>query len=498
MLFAKEFLYGSVLKRINLSRPSSGILIHRATTLSMQFNIDRHADTSLTEQIRRGISAAINAGKLQPGARLPSWQDLAAQLGVGRGTVRAAYERLIDTQQIMASGAAGTFVADRPPAAAMSEEPAERSPLVGVFAEFSVPPRIFRMGVPAQDAFPFKLWSRILVRAARAAAASPVSYPDPRGEPLLRHEIVAHLAIARGVSCTASQVFITGGYAGALGAIVRTLGLEGSSAWTEEPGYVLTRTALSLARVTTVPVPVDSEGINVAAGVAAAPDAALAVVTPGQQAPLGTTMSPARRRAILDWAERGGAWIIEDDYLSELQLKGRAAPALAANERAGRVIYVGTFSKTISPALRLGFLVAPPDLISRFGDVAACLAPAPAAAIQFAVAEFMRDGHYLRHLRRMKRLYAGRRDALKACLGGAAKLDTMAGLALLWRLPDGARDAEIAKQALSEGLSPSPLSLWCARPASRSAGLLLGVTNASEQSLAESCSKLRRLVDEFA
>ncbi|HVJ52200.1 MAG TPA: PLP-dependent aminotransferase family protein [Aliidongia sp.] len=459
----------------------------------LDLSLDRAAKLPLAEQIRIGIDRAIREGRLAPGARLPSWRDLAAQLGVARGTVRIAYERLIDTQLIVASGPAGTHVADQPPGAAPIDAAPERIPLAGMFHDFSAPPVLFQMGVPAQDAFPFKHWSRIMARAARAGAAMPVSYPDPRGEPELRREIAAYLALARGISCTPAQILVTGGYAGALGLVLRTLGLDGAKGWMEEPGYPIARTALELARVTPVPVRVDAEGLVVAEGIEAAADAAFAIVTPGQQAPLGVTLSLARRLALLDWAGRTGAWIIEDDYLSELQLKGRAAAALASLDRAGRVIHIGTFSKTLSPALRLGFVMVPPGLAARFGDVAACLAPAPNAAVQRAVAEFMREGHYLRHLRRMKRLYARRRDALKARLGGAP-IEAMAGLAILRHLPDGTRDAAIAAEALAFGLAPVPLSPWYAAPGSRRAGLLLGVTNLRDRPLADACARLEDLI----
>ena len=185
----------------------------------------------------------------------------------------------------------------------------------------------------------------------------------------------------------------------------------------EDPGFPLTRTALGLAGMTVTAVPVDAEGLDIAAGVRSAAGAALSVVTPGQQAPLGMPMSLPRRLALLAWARRNDAWIIEDDYLSELQLKGRAAPALASLDHWGRVLHIGSFSKTISPALRLGFLVVPPEMARRFGELAACLAPAPAALLQRAVAQFLREGHYLRHLRRMKRLYAARREALLVAWG---------------------------------------------------------------------------------
>ncbi|MBX9635722.1 MAG: PLP-dependent aminotransferase family protein, partial [Magnetospirillum sp.] len=389
--------------------------------------IDRTAKPTLTAQIHGAIRDAICSGQLSSGARLPSWRDLAAQLGVARGTVRAAYERLIDEQLVMGHGAAGTRVAAQAAPNPDPAQPGETAPLTALFHDFDSAPLPFQMGVPAQDAFPFTLWSRIMARNARAAAAAPVGYPDPRGHAGLRHEIAAYLAIARGIRCGVNQIIITGGVSGALGLALRVLRLEGGTAWMEEPGFPLTRTALQLSGMSTAAIPVDAEGLDVAEGMRRAPHAAVAVVTPGQQAPLGMTMSLPRRKALLEWAEATESWIIEDDYLSEIQLKGRAAPALASLDQKGRVLHMGTFSKTISPTLRLGFLVVPPQLAFRFGEAAACLAPAPAAGLQRAVAEFMAEGHYLRHLRRMKRLYAARRDALvnhlRESIGDARAID---------------------------------------------------------------------------
>ena len=309
-------------------RPAFGH--HGLMTPVLDLQLDRTTKTPLTDQIRNGITTAISAGVLAPGARLPSWRDLAAQLGVSRGTVRAAYERLLDAQLIVSS-----------------------------------------------------------------------------------------------------RIVITAGFRGALGLALRVLALEGKSAWIEDPCFPLSRRALQIAQMSTVPVPVDAEGMDVAYGIEHASDAALAVVTAGQQAPLGTTLSLARRLRLLEWAAQAGAWIIEDDYLGELQLRGRAAPALASLDRAGRVIHIGSFSKTINPSLRLGFIVVPPALAQQFVEAATCVAPAPGPAVQLATAEFMRDGHYMRHLRRMKRVYATRRDALSACLESHGLSARLAGLAML-------------------------------------------------------------------
>ncbi len=468
-----------------------------APMTQLRIGLDRAAGASLSTQIYREIRHAIEAGQLAAGARLPSWLDLAAQLGVARGTVRVAYERLVDEQFAVVLGPAGTRVAERPPLAQAPARSPDALPLAGLFRDFGAAPLAFQMGVPSQAEFPFKLWSRVLTRGARQAAAAPVSYPDPRGDPALRKEIAAYLGVARGLRCQPSQVLVTTGFSGALGLAIRGLGIEGRPAWIEDPGFSLTRIALDLAGMRTQPVPVDAEGIDVQAGIALAPRAALAVVTPGQQAPLGMTLSLPRRLALLAWARRSGGWIVEDDYLSELQLKGRAAPALASLDEHGRVLHIGSFSKTISPALRLGFLVVPLELAARFGEIAACLAPAPAASIQHAVAEFLRDGHYLRHLRRMKRLYAAQREALlrqlRAVPADVMSVLAVAGTAVVTRLPDSVVDTELALQALPFGIAPTPLSPWYTQ-APRPQGLLLSVTNLDEARLARDCRRLAQLI----
>src|ERR1700744_1951803 len=452
----------------------------------LPIELDRARKTSLSAQIYSAIREGIENGRLVSGARLPSWQDLAAQLGVSRGTVRVAYERLIAEQFAIGLGPAGTRVAERQPPSSTPNRSPEAPLLPDLFYEFGSAPMVFQMGVPSQDAFPFKLWSRILARETRRAAAGPVTYPDPRGDPELRKEIASYLGLARGIRCNSSQVLVTSGFSGALGLAIRGLQLERTEAWIEDPGFPLTRFALGLAGMHVTAVPVDAEGLDVATGVQTAAGASLAVVTPGQPAPLGMTMSLPRRLALLDWARRNDSWIIEDDYLSELQLQGRAAPALASLDHGGRVLHIGSFSKTISPALRLGFIVVPPEFSRRFAELAALLAPAPAAGMQRAVAEFLREGHYLRHLRHMKRLYAARRETLLRCLGEMApdsiKVQAPAGLAVLISLPRSVSDVDIASRAREFGLAPRPMSAWCMKTP-RQQGLLLCVTNLNERRL---------------
>ena len=462
----------------------------------LPIQLDRARRTPLAAQIYSAIRDGIENGRLASGARLPSWQDLAAQLGVSRGTVRVAYERLVAEQFVIGLGPAGTRVAERQSRSSMPDRSPEAPLLPELFYEFGSAPLAFQMGVPSQDAFPFKLWSRILTRETRRAAAAPVTYPDPRGDPELRKEVAAYLGLARGIRCSPSQVLVTSGFSGALGLAIRGLQLEGMGAWIEDPGFPLTRTALGLAGMTVTAVPVDAEGLDVAAGVRSAAGAALAVVTPGQQAPLGMTMSLPRRLALLDWARRNDTWIIEDDYLSELQLKGRAAPALASLDHGGRVLHIGSFSKTISPALRLGFMVVPPEL-SRAVRRARCLLGAGTGGGRAARGGGIPAG------RALPSPSAPHEAALRRATGGPASLPWRNGV----RLDKGASnsrsgggdlasraasDVDIASRALKFGLAPAPLSPWYMR-SPKQQGLLLCVTNLNERRLPADCRRLLEL-----
>jgi GntR family transcriptional regulator / MocR family aminotransferase len=476
------------------------MMYHIAMTKPLQLTLDRAAKLSLAEQIRTGVAAAIDGGVLEPGARLPSWQDLAAQLGVARGTVRTAYEKLAAAQLIEASRAAGTRVARRPRSAVKSEQPPDAGSFLDIYQEMTQGPALFQMGVPATETFPATLFARIRAHAVRAEASAPPLYPDPRGEYELRREIAGYLAVARGISCAPSQIIITAGFSAGLGLTFAVLGLAGHTAWVENPCFPWSRKAVELARLTPAPIPVDADGIDVDYGLRHYPEAKLVVVTPGQQAPLGATLSLERRLRLLEWAAANEVWVIEDDYLSELQLAGRAAPALASLDRDGRVIHIGSFSKTISPTVRLGFLVAPAELVSRFVEVAACLAPPPGPAVQRATAEFMHEGHYMRHLRRTKRAYAAKRQALLECLQASVGADRVAapGLAVLLKLPRGASDVAVAREASAFGIAPSPLSAWYIAPEDAESGLLLGVATTPTRNLARSCDRLFELIRRFS
>ncbi|MFT8719926.1 PLP-dependent aminotransferase family protein [Acetobacter sp.] len=450
--------------------------------------VDRNARSTLTDQIAGHIKAAILDGSLPPGARLPSWRDLAAQLGVARGTIRAAYQKLVDQRVLYTAGSAGTLVALTLPTRPAPALPTTL-PMPG-FEALSTQPLPFQMGIPARDAFPATLWARLHRQAVQSTTLQ-TGHSDPRGLPELRSAIASHVALARGIDCSPDNIIVTTGYRSGLASALHAIGASGRQAWIENPGFPVTRRALEVAGVYPVAVHVDADGMDVAYGRDLAPGAALAIVTPGQQAPTGVTLSPARRCALQDWTQQSGAWIVEDDYLGELHLDGRAPNALASGSGADRVIHIGTFSKTLAPMVGLGFIVAPPALLRRLTEVASWLGTPPNLAVQATLTRFLREGHYLRHLRRMRTLYVERRQLLMDTLVAQGAGDARAaGLSVLLPLPNGFDDERLALNARGNGLAPAPLSPWFASASRARAGLVLGIANVRENHVAQDCATL--------
>ncbi|MBU8895304.1 PLP-dependent aminotransferase family protein [Corallococcus sp. M34] len=325
-------------------------------------------------------------------------------------------------------------------------------------------PRAFRPGVPALDLFPTALWGRTVSRVHSRASTALLDGGDPAGHASLREAIATHVSAARGVHCVPAQVFITGGTQQAIDEVLRLAVRPGDSVWIEDPGYAGARRAVLSARAKPVPVPVDSEGLDVAVGITRAPRARAAVVVPSHQYPLGSTLSLARRMALLQWAKRSRAVIIEDDYDSEFRHRGRPLTALQGLDDWGCVVYVGTFSKSMFPGLRLGFLIAPPAWVDVFA-AARSTASAPASSLeQAALAAFLSEGHFARHLRRMRVAYRERGeallDALRADCAGALTprpcdtgMQACAALAAPWsdvRVRDEAARLGVEVAALSD------------------------------------------------
>jgi GntR family transcriptional regulator/MocR family aminotransferase len=456
----------------------------KTSLLAPPFSVDRYSPVPLFRQICDRTRAAIAEGRLRPGERLPSARSLAAQLGAARGTVEAAYAILAGEGWIVARGAAGTMVApqlQQQPKTPASVPVAPREPIATLHTDST--PRPFRMGLPALDAFPRKLWARLVASEARAAAGGALGYPNPLGEPGLRQAIAAYLAISRGISCGADQVFVTAGYQGALSLIARTLIDPGTPVWVEDPGYHMAMHNLAAASARLVPVPVDADGMRVEAAIAGAP-ARFAVVTPSHQSPLGVALSLPRRLALLAWAEHNAAWIIEDDYDGEFHYAGRPLPALKSLDQSDVVLYAGSFSKVLFPGLRLGYLVAPGRLLARFAAAAALFSGGCGRLEQAVVARFMAEGHFARHLKRMRALYAARRAALAAALaeifGDRLRIELQSGGMHLLARPSGdASDCELAALAGQHGLAPAPLSAHTLE-ADCGSGLLLSFTNVPE------------------
>lgn len=456
----------------------------------------RRGDAPLYRQIYQHIRVAIASGQLQPGDRLPSTRRLADEFATARGTIDAAYAMLAGEGYIVARGPAGTIVSPD----------LGGSVVVGAMAKARLAanrqqhrldePKPFQMGLPALDAFPRKLWSRLVAREARALSATDMAYPDPAGFWPLRQAVSAYLATSRGIACTPAQVIVTRGYQGALNLAIGHLNRRGEQVWLEDPCYPLTRETLEFAGAKLVPVQVDAEGLRVVDGLARAPRARLAVVTPSHQSPLGVSLSLPRRLALLAWAAHADAFVVEDDYDSEFRYVGRPLPALKSIDRDERVLYAGSFSKVLYPGLRLGYLIVPEKLTAAFARANLLHNSGASTLEQRVVATFIMEGHFARHIKRMRNLYAARRQALAAALhhvfGDGVEVDLApGGMHLMFRPARRLNDVALAKLARAAGLAVEPLSNRAIAHPSKQA-LLLGFTNIAEAEAVDVCHRLRR------
>ncbi|NOJ95663.1 PLP-dependent aminotransferase family protein [Corallococcus coralloides] len=411
---------------------------------SLILRLDSRSLTPLHEQLFEGIRARILAGALAPGLRIPSSRQLATELDVARSTVLQALDALTAEGYLVARAGSCTRVAPELPilsgdrsrepglpaaARASSSGGRARGPRLAASARalkstpvgaprLGAAPRAFRPGVPALDLFPTALWARTVSRVHARASMGLLDGGDPSGHAPLREAIATHVSVSRGVRCSPAQVFITAGTQQAFDEVLRLALNPGAPVWVEDPGYPGVRRAVLSAGGRPVPIPVDGDGLDVGAGLTRAPRARVALVAPSHQYPLGVTLSLARRMALLQWAERTRSLIIEDDYDSEFRHRGRPLTALQGLDDAGCVVYVGTFSKSMFPGLRLGFLVVPPSLVDVF-SAARAASPAPASTLeQAALAVFLAEGHFARHLRRMRAAYRERGEALLEALHG--------------------------------------------------------------------------------
>jgi GntR family transcriptional regulator/MocR family aminotransferase len=444
------------------------------------------AHGAASEQVRAALRSAIIDGLLAPGVQLPSSRALAEQLGVRRNAVVAAYEHLLSDGLAEARQGSGTFVAVQLPAPAKPEampKPDRRLPAR----------RPFELGHTYADARLVRQLGAALKRHVVAASPDSLGYGDPRGSAHLRLQIARHLATVRGIRCDPGCILVVSGTQPAIRLCLDALLSPGDGIWMEDPAYHAARVTCGAAGMRIVPVAVDGEGIRVAEGLATAPRAKAAYVTPSHQFPTGVTMSMPRRVALLDWARAAGAWIIEDDYDSEFRFSGPPLTALAGIGGA-RVIYVGTFTKILFAGLRLAYMVLPPEVVERVAGARAAFDRFPSPFIQDAVADLMADGMLAAHLRRMKPRYREARDTVAAALAAAAgeALEIAVpdqGLHLVAYLRAGAPDGVAARIRAAADIEARLMSEAHLTPGRRD-GFIIGYSGHEPQELRDAAVRL--------
>jgi GntR family transcriptional regulator/MocR family aminotransferase len=480
--------------------------------------VDRRSRVPLYRQVYDSYREAIVERRLKPGQRLPSTRALATELGISRLPVLVAFEQLLAEGYCESHTGSGTFVASslpveplEPSIAGLSEPafeaPRRVAPGPAVRAQPG-PPWLryggpFSIGQVSLEHFPRRVWATLVARYARSTDPAITRYPDALGYRPFREALAAYLRTARSVRCDPDQILVVSGSQQALELIARVLLEPGDVAWVEDPGYWGVRRVLETRGARALPVPIDDEGLDVEEGRRRERQRVLqgrlAFVTPSHQFPLGSTMSASRRLQLLDWARTEGTWVIEDDYNSEYRYETQPVSSLQGMDRAARVVYVGTLSKVLFPALRLGYMVLPPDLVPHFAGARRAVDIAPPTLLQAALADFLTEGHFARHLRRTRELYRERRGALIAALdatfGDAIDiLGDHAGLHLTVRFEGDPPDVAIAERAGTYGLRALPLSTLCLEETCR--GLVLGYGGLALEDIDQAVRDLRSAIDE--
>jgi GntR family transcriptional regulator/MocR family aminotransferase len=445
-------------------------------------------------QLCSQLRSAVLAGVLPQGTQLPSSRETASALGIARGTVTEAFARLVSDEVLISRHGSGTFVGavlgvDARKRHAPKHEPdptIRRAPLTP--------------GLPALGLFPIPRWTRLYARVLRQHGGDLLDYGDPQGYLPLREAIAGYLRAMRGIIADPADIVITGGSVAAIALVASVVRIPGALAWVEDPGHNAARAALEHAGIVNVACPVDFGGMDIAAAMRAAPRPTLVLVAPAHQFPLGTALSPERKLALLRLAEERDFLVMEDDYDHEFRYDGVPSPPLRAMAP-DRVVYLGTFSKLLAPGLRLGFVLAPPALVSKMVAQKAASDRHPPTCIQATAAAFIDEGHLAAHVRRMRGIYAERRTAMLAALGDGLQhwWDATApayGLQMTIRLPDGCDDREVESLAVKAGLGALALSrFWLApRPSTEAGGLVAGFADSDPVVLRRSVERLRRIV----
>ena len=488
-----------------------------AATFFAPISIDVRAKDPIYRQLYDWFRRAITSGQLRPRQRVPSTRSLAAELKISRIPVLNAYEQLLAEGYLETFVGAGTCVASSMPGDQLGSV-ARRSQRKEVIERHGPRPiscrgvaltklpaqswlnivGAFRVSMPALDHFPIRVWSRLVARYARRPARGIMGYADAMGYLPLRQAIAEYLGAMRAVRCEPSQILVTTGSQQGLQLSAQVLLDPKDPVWMEDPGYPSARQAFIAAGARLIPVPLDHEGMNFEEMIRRGQNARAVYITPSHQYPLGMTMGATRRMLLLNWAVRTGAWIIEDDYDSEYRFGSRPIASLQGLDSDARVIYVGTFSKVMFPALRVGYLVVPKDLVPAFAAARDAADVFSATLYQAVLTDFIREGHFARHIRRMRMLYMERRrelvEALSEQMGDAIEVvGAEAGMHLVAMLPPGIDDVAVSKKAAQKGVSATPLSTCYAKPPARG-GLILGYGGANARQIHDAVSKLRMCI----
>ena len=460
---------------------------------------ERGAQT-LQRGLYNALRDAILQGQLQAQSRLPGSRVMAQRLAISRNTVNAALEQLA-LEGYLRRDRQGTRVASLPGNAAKITPPTLPASLARRFRQLppaaprESPPMLFTPGTPAINYFPLPLWRRLLDRTLREEGSLLLGYGDCAGEWSLREAIARHLALSRGIDCDASQVVITEGALEGMNLCTQLLSEPGQLAWVEEPGYFGAKSAFLAAGLQIEGIAVDEEGMRFSES---ASTPRLIFTSPSHQYPMGSLLSAARRLALLEFARRIGAWIIEDDYDSEFRYSGEPVPAMRGMVSDAPVVYLGTFSKTLFPSLRLGFMVLPQALAVAAQPAIRALLRGGHRAEQRALAAFIEEGHYARHLAAMRRLYRKRQTQLREAL--AQELHTphqvLAGEGGLHVTVfiDGIDDVALVKLARQQQMSPAALSQFYLDGERARSGLVLGYGNSSASRYIPAIRKLQRII----
>ena len=462
-------------------------------------------------QLYRVLQAGIRNAELPAGLKLPPTRVLAESLGIARNTVVHVYEQLALEGYVQAGVGRGTYVAAFGPRLVDRAPPAHpaRSALLSRRGERTVTEAgasrlqwgAFTPGVPEVRMFPAQVWNRLHAQAWRSASPERLSYATGPGDPGLRQAVAEYLRSTRGVICSAEQVVITSGTQQSLWLIAQMLADPQDEVWLEDPGYWGARSVFGAAGLSAVPVAVDTEGLAPSPEQLRRPPR-LMFVSPSHQYPTGALMSHSRRRQLLEYAAVHGVWVVEDDYDSEFRYGARPLPALQGLDEHNRVVYLGTFSKTLFPALRLAYLVLPPDLVDGFARALSELFREGQTMQQAVLARFLAEGHYASHIRRMRSVYAARHDALIDAIRrkfgeSLPVIGGDAGLHLILGLPGGLDDRAVAQQGLRAGVASRPLSLYQIRRPVVAKGLVLGYGAVREEEIATNFALLARAVASF-